>query len=172
LGDRELCLPPDKLSRRFCISHELDFFPAIVGKKWLTSITVAGTPPPGAFGVEEGRLNNHPHSNPQVSPVLLKELTNHFSGTGIPSATCCCSTAATSSPWAMPAGDSLASCGVSAVFAYALLSDAQVSSGKTRLACSHEGNFSWTLLWRPTIRFQLMSSSLNTYMRPTMAMSG
>jgi hypothetical protein len=144
---------------------------ALILREGLTSMTVAGTPLPGAFG-SEGGANNQPHSNPQVSPVLLKELTNHFSGTGIPLATCCWRAAATSSPWAMPTGDSLASCGVSAFFAYGLLSDAQVSSGKTRLTCSHEGNFSWTFLWRPTIRFQLMSSSLNTYMRPTVAMSG
>jgi hypothetical protein len=122
---------------------------ALILKEGLTSMTVAGTPLPGTFGSEEG-AKSQPHSNPQVSPVLLSELTNHFSGTGIPLATCCWSTAATSKPWDMPAGDSLASCGVSAFFAYPILSDAQVSSGRTVLTCSHDGNLAWTLLCRPT----------------------
>ena len=83
LVERELCWPPESDSLNFYLISFLTSHMVCLIFKNRTSMTVALAPyplsPSPVFS-----LTVHPHSSPQVSPVLFNELTKNLSGTGIP----------------------------------------------------------------------------------------
>jgi hypothetical protein len=99
-------------------------------------MTVAAIPHPLSFpsthptfpvSVVTPLPKSHPHSSPQVSPVLFKELTKNFSGAGIPLPTSLCSAEDTSKASEMPEGVRLASWGVCTFLAFLLVDVGRVS---------------------------------------------
>jgi hypothetical protein len=132
LVERELCWPPEMDSRKFCHLAFLLLLPPLIvrDRKKLTSMTVAAIPHPlsspsthPAFRVSAviPLPKSHPHSSPQVSPVLFRELTKNFSGIGIPFPNSLCNAEATSKASEMPEGARLASCGVGTFLAFLLV---------------------------------------------------